>query len=89
MPRFHFHVLDGAALTDTTGAELPDINAAKVEAIKFAGGVLLDGIDVSIWQGNPWHIVVNDSPAPENGRTYFTLTLTATEYDTRSPRHGS
>lgn len=79
MPRFHFHVLDGSAVTDIEGLELPNIAAARTEAIRLAGAVLKDYRGDDIWRGKPWQIVVNDSPAPDTGRTYFELTLTATE----------
>lgn len=79
MPRFHFHVLDGAALVDDCGVELRDIAAAKIEAIKFAGAVLSSGSAGEIWQGEPWRLVVNDSSSPSAGKTYFTLTLSAAE----------
>jgi hypothetical protein len=42
MPRFHFHVHDGRGLRDTDGTELPDAQAAGVEAIRFAGEILKD-----------------------------------------------
>ncbi|WP_371180073.1 hypothetical protein [Bradyrhizobium sp. URHA0013] len=79
VPRFHFHIVDGTALTDTDGLELPDTAAAKSEAIRLAGAVLKDYIGDDLWRGEPWQIVVNDSQVPNTGRTYFNLTLTATE----------
>jgi hypothetical protein len=34
MPRYYFHIREGAALTrDTNGQELPDVEAAREEAI--------------------------------------------------------
>jgi hypothetical protein len=79
MPHFYYHVLDGTSVPDRDGVELPDIDAAKVEAFRFAGAVLSDGIDGSVWQGHPWRIVVTDGPSPQGGRTYLTLTLSGQE----------
>jgi len=80
MPRFHFHILDGKNLTDDIGAELADIDAAKVEAVRIVGEVLTsEGLSADGWQGKTWKIVVNDHPSPGNGRTYYTLTLSVSD----------
>ena len=39
MPRFHFHVFDGADYPDHDGIDLPDWGAARLEAIRFAGEI--------------------------------------------------
>jgi hypothetical protein len=37
MPRYYFHVREGSSLTrDPDGAELPDIDAARKQAVKMA-----------------------------------------------------
>jgi hypothetical protein len=82
MTRFHFHILDGKNLFDDTGADLADIDAAKIEAVRLAGAVLSEGLLPDFWQGTAWEMVVNDSPAlgsGGSGRTFFTLILSATE----------
>jgi len=79
MPRYYFYVLDRNAVTDEDGEEFPDIEAAKVEAIKLASGILAGGLVASLWQGQSWRIVVSDSTSPESGHTFFTLTLSAQE----------
>jgi len=75
MRRFYFHLVDGSAIPDDTGVELPSVEAAKIEAAKFAGAVLSEGIADGIWAGSPWRVVVSDSPLPDRGRTFLTLTL--------------
>src|SRR4051794_23228497 len=60
VPQFHFHVLDGSAVTDIEGLELPNIAAAKSEAIRLAGAVLRDYRGDDLWRGEPWQIIVND-----------------------------
>jgi hypothetical protein len=79
MPHFYFHVVDGSAIADDTGEELPNIDAAKIEAARLAGAVLSEGIADEIWKGSPWQVVVSDSPWLEGGRTFLTLTLSARE----------
>lgn len=49
MPRFHFHILNGKYLYDDTGAELADIEAAKIEAVRAAGAVLSEGLSPDFW----------------------------------------
>ncbi|WP_336487793.1 DUF6894 family protein [Methylobacterium nigriterrae] len=40
MPRFHFNVYDGVRLPDAEGTDLPDWQAARLEAIRKAGEIL-------------------------------------------------
>ena len=59
MPRFHFNIHDGVSLIDTEGTELPDWQAARLEAIRRAGEVLQnDAQRVAI--GEDWRIEVTD-----------------------------
>ncbi|WP_409191717.1 DUF6894 family protein [Bradyrhizobium sp. RDM4] len=73
MPRYHFHILDGTAVTDETGVELPGIAEARIEAIQLAGGVLREGMAGHFWHGEPWQLLVSDSPSPTAARAYFVL----------------
>jgi hypothetical protein len=84
--RYHFHVVDGSAQVDEEGTELADVNAAKAEAVRLAGEVLRDTAHGDIWALEEWKLVVNDSPSPESDRTYFTLTLSATDGNLRDDR---
>jgi len=76
LPRFHFHIMDGTDLFDRDGLQLPDVAAAKLEAIRLAGAVLSESRAGSIWQDQPWQMIVNDDPTPNTGLAHFTLTLT-------------
>ncbi len=70
MPRFFFHVIDGRTLVDNSGVELPDVAAARNEAIRSAGAILAsEGQDN--WQAGPWQMVVAD----ENAITVLSLNI--------------
>ena len=36
MPRYHFNVHDGVSLPDRDGVELPNLPAARKEAVRYA-----------------------------------------------------
>lgn len=74
MPRYHFHVEDGTHLRDEDGVELPDLQAARCEAIKFAGSLICDAHD-SFWALDDWRMTVTDA----DGLTLFCLILTSIE----------
>lgn len=42
MPRYYFHTCDGTQDIDRLGHDLPDDDAARSEAIRYAGGLLAD-----------------------------------------------
>jgi hypothetical protein len=43
MPRFLFHADDGVGyVEDEEGRDLPDLEAARLEALKGAGGIIAD-----------------------------------------------
>ena len=75
MPRYFFHVRNGKDLPDTEGSELPDLNAARTEAIKASGEMLRDnkgGAD--FWSGHDWTMTVVD----DKGGTILTLRFAGT-----------
>ena len=59
MPRFHFNVVDGRDPTDTEGMDFPDVAAARVEAVRLAGG-MLKGDPVRMGRSVDWHVLVTD-----------------------------
>ena len=65
MPRFFFHV---HGPPDELGVELPDLAAAKCEAVRFAGRLLCDQAS-EFWESADFHMTVTD----ERGLTLFTL----------------
>lgn len=59
MPRFHFNVHDGFVRPDPKGKELPDLKAARREAIRLAGSILEEDADrVSL--GEVWYMEITD-----------------------------
>jgi len=73
VPRYYFHVFDGADYIDREGTELPDWDAARTEAIRFAGEILKDEAK-RVGLGENWHLQVTD----ETGLTLFRLDFTVT-----------
>lgn len=59
MPRFHFNICDGVCTRDCEGTDLPDWQAARLEAIRRAGEVLSREAD-RIALGEDWRIEVTD-----------------------------
>jgi hypothetical protein len=70
MPRYHFHVQDGRDHPDTDGMELPDIIAARGEAI---AGEMLRDLNGRLPVGSPWRMDVTD----DAGRSVLILRFTA------------
>jgi hypothetical protein len=70
MPRFHFDVHDGASQLDKKRTVLPDWEAARIEAICFAGHILQDEAKRTAL-GEDWPIEVTD----HTGLILFQITL--------------
>ena len=78
MPRFYFHIHDDLTRIDHVGAELPDLQAARDEAVGAAGQILRDGAAKNLWSGKPWRMWVTQSPFA-NEKPLFVLRFSATE----------
>lgn len=74
MPRFFFHVTDSRSYPDLQGTDLPDIRAARREAVRFSGSLLAKAAD-TFWDGQEWHMRVTD----ESDLTLFTLMFIGTD----------
>ena len=72
MGLYFFDVQDGQAFPDPTGAELPDLDAARDEALRRSV-ILLATRKKEFWQGNTWKMTVTD----RDGRVQFTLNFLA------------
>jgi hypothetical protein len=75
MPRFFFHLEDGATFLDADGTDLPDLKAARDEAIRATGEMLRE-IPNAIHRDDPLRMWVTDQPRGE-GTKLFTLTVAA------------
>ena len=77
MPRYFFHVTDGAYEPDEVGTELPDIYAAQAEAVRASAGMLRD-VGSRFWNVAEWTMVVSDDAQ----RPLFTLRVSGEEHGT-------
>ena len=75
MPRFFFHVEDGATFLDADGIDFPDLKAARDEAIRATAEILRE-IPNAIHKGDPIRIWVTDQPRGE-GAKLFALRVAA------------
>lgn len=57
MPRYFFDVQDGKSFPDHDGCELPDLDAARIEAVRLLGGMLRDEAE-TFWDGDDWRMSV-------------------------------
>ena len=60
MPRYHFHIHDEKGLLDEEGIDLPNFATAQTEAIRLAGGMLLDDASL-VHARSGWHLSVMSS----------------------------
>ena len=74
MPRYHFNIYDGITSIDREGTELPDIQAARREAIIFAGAVIED-TGKRLKLGEEWRMEVTD----DDGLILFRLDFIVSE----------
>ena len=80
MPQYHFHVATGARLDEPTGTELPDDNAAHLEAVRFAGEMLKD-MPEQLWGDGQWRVEVCDA----RNVLLFTVIVLAIDAPMRKP----
>jgi hypothetical protein len=59
VPRYHFNVYDGVNIIDDIGTELPNPQAAQIEAVAYAGALLRDSAKL-MRLGSDWHMEVTD-----------------------------
>ena len=59
MPRFFFHRTDGTFDPDREGTELPDLKAARLEALHYAAASVRDRPDL-VWSGSTFRVEVSD-----------------------------
>ena len=72
MPRFFFHVTNGARELDREGTELPSFEAARSQAVMFGATVLQHQPDLVLDSGS-WRVEVTD----ETGCHLFVIAMLA------------
>ena len=76
MPRYHFSVYDGVDIQDREGTDLPNLQSARQEAIRFAGEIIADeGRSLSF--GEDWRMEVTDTSGLLLFRLDFMITSSA------------
>lgn len=60
MPRYYFDIKDGEDLTDDEGSVLPDLAAARLEAVRYSAEVLKEMPD-RFWNAELWTMTVLDA----------------------------
>ena len=60
MPRYFFNIRDGSDLPDTTGVELPNLDAAKAQAVRVSAEALRD-LGADFWKHGDWRLDVTDA----------------------------
>lgn len=69
MTRYFFHVMNGKAVLDDVGVELPSMDKVRSEAIRASGQMLSSG--KQLWAGEAWRMVV----AREDGTVVFSTSF--------------
>ncbi|WP_423794589.1 DUF6894 family protein [Methylobacterium durans] len=75
MPRYFFHIDEGRHHTDAVGVELADLNAARREALRVIGELMIDNALGDIWSGREWVMTVAD----EASRELFSIRLSTSQ----------
>jgi len=73
VPRYYFHTEDGRATPDRDGVDLPDLAAARQEAIRALGEILKEGSE-AFWVDGFLRMRVADAA----GLTLFLIEVSAT-----------
>ena len=87
MQRYFFDIKDGTDFTDFHGSEWADLNAVRLEAVRYAAEVLKE-MPERFWNCEEWTMAVSD----HNRKPLFTLKFqagVADGADTAKPSPGS
>lgn len=75
MPTYYFNIADGEIILDAHGSELPNLAAARKEALKACREMVTG--PPHFWEGKPWTIWVTDEPGGR-GKTLLKIEVAAT-----------
>jgi hypothetical protein len=73
VPRYYFHTDNGHSMRDREGVELPDLDAARFEAVCALGEILRERVD-EFWRDGSLRLCVADV----DGLTLFLVEVNAT-----------
>jgi hypothetical protein len=84
MPLFFFDLAGHVRSPDDEGTRFPDVVAARIEAVRFAGDYLRDNNQLA-WDGSETRVIVRD----ESNAVVFTLAILAIDCGctTRTSHH--
>lgn len=60
MPRYFFDIKDGQEFLDEDGSEWPDLEAARIEAVRYSAEVLKE-MPERFWNCEEWRMTVSDA----------------------------
>lgn len=64
MPRYFFHSRDGVAYRDPNGLELPDMDAAGLEAMRYLAEIIRDDA-AEVWRAGDLQLTIADEHGAE------------------------
>lgn len=73
MPSYFFEIEDGSGVEDDDGIELPNLGAAREQAVRLMGELLRDR-PVALWAARRWRLTVKDA----DKRPLFKIAVTVT-----------
>ncbi len=73
MSRYYFHSVDGTDI-DLSGVDLPNDNAARLEAVRYAGDLLKEQPDI-LTEGHSFRVEVTD----HDRKWLFTIVMVAVD----------
>ncbi|BCA59255.1 DUF6894 family protein [Sphingomonas sp. HMP6] len=71
MPRYFFDISDGSDFRDLEGSEWPDLDAARIEAVRYSAEILRE-MPERVLESRTWKMTVSD----HNRDHLFTLRFT-------------
>jgi hypothetical protein len=69
MPRYFFHSRDGISHQDLTGIDLPDLDSAGVEALRYMSELLRDESE-EVWRNGELQLAIADEGGAQIGRAH-------------------
>lgn len=75
MPHYFFHIDGARHYADTDGVELADLEAARMEALRIIGELMIDDAMDDLWSGGELVMMVADDAA----RNLFSIRLSTAQ----------